>query len=156
MTCMHDIFVVVDMQYPFVNVDFDKDKIDSVAAAARSARLRNDYIFLIEDGHGHSTHEVITGELMGYDKTFLLHKAQWDGSGQIKAEVERLNLRPGKFTVCGAFAEQCVIATIIGLRQWYPGTPINVPRNACCPAPTHRYNDAAWQSVGTRLSLVLS
>ena len=149
------IFCIVDMQYPFVS-DEDAHRIEAVALASLAARNRNERIFVLEDTHGHSTHDRIKQALCGYDRVSYLRKSQWDGSLQVEIEACQHQLNPAHITVCGAYAEQCVLATIVGLRDRYPTTRLTMIREACCPAPTRQFTDHDWERTSRRLAVSLN
>lgn len=150
-----NVFLIVDMQYPFVMRDSDGAFIRAVVEATQAARSRGDHIMLLEDHGGSITHGEILTALQGYSSVSRLHKGQWDGSLQVEMELTTLQLDPQRITTCGAFAEQCVISTLVGLRHRFPAVELEVLRKACVAAPTQRYSESDWKQQGRRLSLKL-
>lgn len=143
------------MQDPFVTADADREYIMAAVAAVQAARERGDHILLLEDTCGQPTHKAILDAMQGYDACSRLRKGQWDGSLQVEMELTALQLTPERITTCGAFAEECVIATIVGLRFRFPGAELEVLRNACCPRPTWRFTEADWLEKQRALRLQL-
>lgn len=155
MSCPQEVVVVIDAQYPFVAND--DPRIDTLAATCQEARNDGKHICLIEDGHGHPTHDAIKRAVHGYTKLHEGWKRQWDGSLQVAELLKKAGITaPGRLIVCGAFAEECVMATVVGLRNLFPTTPITVIRDACFPAPVNRFSDSDWQWHAKRLSFMLS
>lgn len=150
-----NVFLIIDMQFPFVTADADGAYIQATVAETRNAKLRGDRIFLLEDRGGSPTHADIVDELHGYEHSRLM-KGQWDGSLQVEMELTRLGLTPDLITACGAFAEECVIATLVGLRDRFPGSELEVIRKACCPRPTYRFSQTDWEAHSRRLGLKLA
>lgn len=154
MPAFQNVLAIVDVQYPFVN--HDDLKVLQIAAAAKKAREQGHFIIVIEDTHGCPTHDPIKDVLKGYTNTVSVTKSQWDGSLQIEIALTNANIRPQEFTVCGAYGEQCVLATMVGLRDRFPMTPIRVLRECCCPAPTGRFADRDWERQGRQFRLLLA
>ena len=149
-----NLFCVVDAQYPFVQAE-DAGIIEEMAQAVLSAMLRGEHIFLIEDRHGHSTDGRITAMLRDYSRVFRVSKEQWDGSLQIAIKLNELGIVPEQITVCGAYGEQCVIATLSGLRDRYPDSKLAMLHAAIVPAPTQRFSIAQWKNICKRLEIEL-
>lgn len=150
-----NMLCVVDMQYPFVQAE-DACYVEEAVLAVRAARLRREHILVLEDRGGMSTTSAIAAELEGYDRVSYLRKGQWDGSLQIAIELsDTLRLIPARITACGAFAEECVMATLAGLRERFPGIELEVLRRACVPRPVSRFSLADWERLSRRYALIL-
>ncbi len=153
---MKSMLCVVDMQWPFLQAE-DSCYVSEVVQAVRQARSLGEHILIVEDQRGHPTHEAITDELEGYPHVSYLRKAQWDGSLQIAIELsDRLKTVPESITACGAFAEQCVMATLAGLRQRFPAIELKLLLKASVPAPATRFSSRDWLACSQRLCLSLS
>lgn len=149
-----NIFCVIDVQYPFVQAE-DARIIEEIANAVVAAKERGDTIFLVEDRHGHSTDERITNVLRDYARVYRLSKNQWDGSLQIAMKLSDMGIEATKFTACGAFGEQCVLATLSGLRDRYPAVALALIYKGIVPAPTQSFSLTQWQNVCKRLGISL-
>ena len=153
---MQNMLCVVDMQYPFVNSE-DSCYLAEVVQAVRAARQRGEHILVLEDRGGCSTVSEIKAELEAYPNVSVLRKGQWDGSLQIAIELsDQLARVPARITACGAFAEECVTATLVGLRDRFPSIELEVLRSACVPRPVSRFSPSDWLSLSRRYGLILS
>ena len=152
---MDTILCVVDMQYPFLQ-DEDSPYVREVVKAVVSARAAGRKILLIEDACGCPTHEEVREALHDYRNLSLLRKNQWDGSLQIEIELTKAKVTPGRLTACGAYAEQCVLATLCGLRERFPLTQLEILLKACVPAPVRKFTEQDWSRHARRLALTIS
>lgn len=150
-----DVLCVIDMQYPFVSADDNAEQIDAVVALCREAVSRDELILIIEDTHGHPTADAIKEAVRGYSNVHYLSKSQWDGSLQVSIKCTELKVAPKRVAACGAYDSQCVRATINGMREWFPATPIIVHRNACVPAPTTGMRPNDWANMARRLNVAV-
>lgn len=139
----NDVLLIIDMQHPFVKDD--DERVARVALLARQARERGNHICVIQDTHGRPLFSLIKAELDGYANQSEGWKSQWDGSLQVQIALGDKLIVPTSFMLCGAFAEECVFDTLIGVRDRYPGIPLSVVRDACCPAPIRQFDDDAWK-----------
>lgn len=153
---MRNLFCVVDMQYPFVQA-MDSCYLAQVVQELRLALMRGEHIVILEDRSGCPTDPAIMAELNSYPYVSFLRKSQWDGSLQIAIELsDSLLFVPDRITACGAFAEECVMATLAGLRDRFPGIELAVLRSACVPRPVGRFSLRDWQDCSRRFRLLLS
>lgn len=152
---MNTILCVVDMQYPFLQEE-DRPYLHEVVKAIQVARAAGRKILLLEDVCGCPTNEVIREALRDYLNVSLLRKNQWDGSLQIEIELTRARILPERITACGAFAEQCVLATLSGLRERFPMSQLEILLSACVPAPVRTFTKQDWLKYSDRLGLILS
>jgi nicotinamidase-related amidase len=152
---MKNLLCVVDLQFPFVQAD-DALFVREAVLAVHSAKSRGDHIFMIEDRCGNPTVEAIEEALHDYPNVSRMRKNQWDGSLQVAMELDLIGAQPERITACGAFAEQCVLATLIGLRDRFPTIELEILRKACVPAPGHCFRDCDWCECSRRIGLILS
>ncbi|MBX9690344.1 MAG: hypothetical protein K2X27_26760, partial [Candidatus Obscuribacterales bacterium] len=152
---MSSVLCIIDMQYPFLGPG-DEVYVAAVVEAVIQARSLGKHIVLVEDRAGHPSDGAIKAALEGYLHQSRVSKGQWDGSLPIAIDLQTRGIRPSAIRACGAFAEQCVFATLTGLREEFPWAEIEVLRQACVPAPTGRFNDAAWQRLCSKYRITLN
>lgn len=150
-----NMLFVVDMQYPFVQAE-DAAYVAEVVQLVKSARERGDLVCIIEDRHGNPTIEQVLAELASYSHVLRVGKSQWDGSSAVAYALNAAKFVPANITACGAYAEECVTATVAGLRRFFPTCRIELVKRACVPAPANKYGEDDWLRLGRLLSVELS
>ncbi len=152
---MDTMLCVVDVQYPFVQRE-DDAYIAAILLAVEQARNEGNFIALIEDKGGTITDERVLASLQGYSKVVTLRKCQWDGSLQVAIAISDFKMQIVRFRLCGAFGEQCVLATAAGLRERFERADVEIIRSACVPVPVRRFNNNEWERVAKRLRITVS
>jgi len=152
---MDTMLCVVDVQYPFVQRE-DDAYVAAILLAVEQAKTEGHFIALIEDNGGSITDDRVRTALNGYGKLVTLRKGQWDGSLQVAIAVTDYKLRIARFRLCGAFAEQCVLATAAGLRERFFEAEVEILRSASVPVPVRRFNNDEWERVAKRLHITVS
>lgn len=153
---MDTMLCVVDVQYPFVQPE-DHAYIEAILQAIEQAKNEGHYIALIEDNGGSVTDDRVRQALNGYGKLIpTLRKGQWDGSLQVAIAVTDMKLNIGCYRLCGAFAEQCVLATGAGLRDRFYQADVEILRSASVPVPVRRFTNGEWERVAKRLRIKVS
>jgi nicotinamidase-related amidase len=138
------VLVLVDVQPEFVS--HDHPCLTVIEQLLQDAIANNCPIITLRDGSTclHICVERHVSPLP--DSGFVrAKKAQWDGSVQIAAACSNKNFPTDTFVICGSYSGECVMATVLGLREMYPDAQIIVATDACCDSLHHNGKEQkAW------------
>jgi nicotinamidase-related amidase len=146
------VLVVVDVQHPYLTAA-DTAYVKRVARLVEAARSAGYFIcFLQQRGPSHHVHADLLHVVEGYRHWGKATKGLWNGSMWVQQMIRENGIVPSHFLVCGAFTEECVLATLEGLRYRYGGTPLVVCRNECL----NRRGPFDWSEPARLLNLRFS
>jgi nicotinamidase-related amidase len=135
MSNMNYILVVVDMQDHWFKFFTDRNKlfsvIDNCKKAITKAMKNNNPIIFLEFGNYGRTTKEIRNLVKDYKNKFFKIKHVRDGSDKVKNCIIKNNLNQNYIKLLGAFTEQCLLSTTLGLRDLYPSSNISVLEKAC-------------------------
>jgi hypothetical protein len=123
---------VVDVQpkFPvFPETDYIQNLRRELALAVeRQANI----VFLEYDGFGETLPPLKeTVNQNRYQRIYYGVKNERDGSVFVRKAVQDRAFYSEQFRVVGAYTDQCVLATVEGIRSWFPRSHIEVVADAC-------------------------
>lgn len=127
--------VVVDMQV-FFPATRRETTVDGAVQLLRWALANNlAVVFLEHRGWGETLPRLMQvveeAGAAGESLCSIKSKRTWDGSAEVEEVVRRRELPAGRFFACGVNTHECVLDTVTGLSKRFPGSSINVVREAC-------------------------
>ncbi|HMP53437.1 MAG TPA: isochorismatase family protein [Candidatus Melainabacteria bacterium] len=127
--------VVVDMQV-FFPATRREATVDGAVELLRWALANNlAVVFLEHRGWGETLPRLMQvveeAGAAGEALCSIKGKRTWDGSAEVEEVVRRRGFPEGQFFACGVNTHECVLDTVTGLSKRFPGSSINVVREAC-------------------------
>lgn len=144
---MHGL-ILVDMQGSFVDEVVDEDIILKCKNLIKKAKENFEPIFAIRmvNYHNDSSNDNLIDdlrkEICNYSFHFFVDKFGLDGSKQLDELVKRRckQWEIDSFILCGAYLDQCVLATAKGLKEL--GYTVKIIREACVKSSLyHRFKE---------------
>ncbi len=130
------ILVVVDMQSDFL-VGFTDDSVPNKTAvinnckkAITKAMKNNNPIIFLEFEYFGKTIKELRDLVKGYKLKYTKIKEARDGSFKIKSVIDEFGLSPKYLKITGIWSDQCVVSTVMGLRNFYPDSHISIISSA--------------------------
>jgi len=130
--------VIVDMQ-PCFSAANDPQTLDAIAAEILKAKERRMPIVTLEidcfspmqDERNPRTHKRLRKLLEGYSLHRMEEKRFNDGSWAVLYALDRFDVEPRCFRVCGVNTDACILDTVLGLAKKLPKGRIFVVKDAC-------------------------
>jgi nicotinamidase-related amidase len=127
--------IIIDVQSKFFPSKIKKRFTRCIIECAKLASyaiINSIPIIVLEYENYGPTHLLLRKTFRNYPYLYSATKSIRDGSPEIQKIIISLDL-PQNFIVCGMFLDQCVAATVIGLSNRYPGSEIEVIKEAVEP-----------------------
>lgn len=148
------ILVVIDVHVPYVQ-NTDSKVIESVANAVQHARDNGDFVCIVEHRSSRPvqpTHDAVVNSIAEYSLWERLSKDVWSASAVVHEMLDRRQITPTGFVVCGAVSHECVVGTLRELRRLHPEISLTLVTSACLSDGETPYD---WAEVETSLNLNL-
>ena len=126
-----NILIIIDMQGDFW-ASKHKPTQHNILTEIKKARFHKDFIVVLEYGGYGATHKnIMQAVATNYKNWKLLFKYDDDGSDVVAEYLNKAQINPINFRVCGVNASYCVKRTAAGLSVIYQSAKIEVVKKAC-------------------------
>ncbi len=149
------VVIVIDVHVPYV-LETDGQLIQNVADVVRRSHEGGDcFTCLVEHRSSRPvkpTHDAVANIVTSSDAWERLSKDTWSASPEVHKALERRNITPTEFVVCGAVAHECVLETLQDLRLLHPTLPVTLVTSACLSEGDTPYD---WTAVKASLNVIV-